>query len=127
MSDDAKTIRIRAGDVELLAELNASATSKALYDALPIHARAERWGEEIYFEIPVDEELAPDARDRLDVGEIAYWPPGNAFCIFFGPTPASTGDEPRAASATNPLGRIVGDAVLLKSVASGCDVVLERA
>lgn len=122
-----RTIRIRVGSIDLEAELNDSPTAKLLYQALPVRARAQRWGDEIYFEVPVDAEAAPDARDVLEVGELAYWPPGNAFCIFFGPTPASTGGEPRAASPTNPLGRVAGDATVLTAVASGDEVVLEAA
>ena len=109
------------------AELGDSRTATLLYEALPVRAVARRWGDEIYFEIPVEVEEAPDARDRFEVGELAYWPPGRAFCIFFGPTPASTSDEPRAASAANPIGRVVGNATALTSVASGAEVVVEQA
>ena len=96
-------IRIRAGDVESEAELNDSATARAIAEALPIDGRVQRWGEEIYFEIPVSVAEAEDARQDMEVGELAYWPPGSAFCIFFGPTPASTGERPRAASNVNPV------------------------
>jgi hypothetical protein len=124
---DPRYLRIRVGAIELRAELNRSPTAERLYDALPIRASAQRWGDEIYFEIPVDVEAAPDARDVLEIGELAYWPPGDAFCIFFGPTPASSSHEPRAASPVNPLGRIVGDATVLTSSVSGAEVVLEKA
>ena len=92
------SIRITAGDVSVAAELDESPTAAAILDSLPIEASGSRWGEEIYFSIPVKEKSTPDARADMEVGELAYWPPGNAFCIFFGPTPASDGDEPRAAS-----------------------------
>ena len=121
-----RRIIITAGSVTAEAELNDSKTASALWDALPIRARANTWGDEIYFGIPVHVDEAPDARAEVAVGEIGYWPPGHAFCIFFGPTPASRGPEPRAASAVNPLGRIIGDAKAFKSVRDGETVTIER-
>ena len=121
----SRTIRITADAIALTAELNDSETAEAVFDALPFEAAGHRWGEEIYFSIPVSAEESPDARAELEVGELAYWPPGSAFCIFFGPTPASHGDEPRAASAVNPLGRILGDATLLSDVPNGATVRIE--
>ena len=118
-------IRITAGDVSLEAEVNQSATAKSLLAALPITGRANRWGDEIYFSIPVEGEQAPNARAEVEVGEIAYWPPGSAFCIFWGATPASRASEPRAASPVNPLGRIDGDATAFGAVKSGTEVVIE--
>jgi hypothetical protein len=119
-------VRIKAGGIELEAELNDSRTARAILDVLPLSASGNRWGEEIYFEIPVNEELAPDAAADVSVGDLGYWPPGKAFCIFFGPTPMSTGDEPRAASAVNPIGRVKGDAKLLTNVSDGAEVHLEK-
>lgn len=119
-------IRIRAGDVALEAILNDSKTARRVLAALPLTAQGARWGEEIYFEIPVDDEESKDARDVLEVGELAYWPPGQAFCIFFGVTPASKRGEPRAASAVNPIGRIEGDATILSRVSNGADIVIEK-
>jgi len=121
------TIRITAGAASALAELNDSPTAIAIYDALPIQARGNRWGEEIYFRIPVDEPLSDDSRAEMAVGELAYWPTGNAFCIFFGPTPASTGTAPEAASPVNPVGHVVGDATIFKAVRDGETVTLDQA
>ncbi len=122
-----QAIRITAGDVSLQAELNDSPTAAAILAALPIEAPGNCWGEEIYFSIPVHEKGAPDARAEMEVGELAYWPPGNAFCIFFGPTPASEGDQPRAASPVNPVGQIVDDVEPLKTVPDGTTVLIEEA
>jgi len=119
-------IRIKAGEVSLIAELDDSATAKAIVDALPIQASGNRWGKEIYFSIPVEQELESDARAEMQVGELGYWPPGKAFCIFFGRTPASTGDQPRAASAVNPIGRVLDDVTALKGVSDGTEVWIER-
>lgn len=119
------TIRIRAGAIELDAELNDSATARAIAAALPVHAKANRWGDEIYFRTSVSQAEASDARAEMDVGELAYWRPGQAFCIFFGRTPASSDEHPQAASPANPIGRVLGDAALFRAVADGTDVVLE--
>jgi hypothetical protein len=121
-----QSIRITAGDVSVAAELNDSPSAAAILEALPIEASGSRWGEEIYFSIPVKQGSAPDARADMEVGELAYWPPGNAFCIFFGPTPASDGDAPRAASPVNPIGRIVDDVETLKDVPDGATVRIEK-
>ena len=120
-------IRITAGEVSLQAELNDTATARAIYEKLPLEAAGNRWGEEIYFSIPVQAELAENARTEMEVGELAYWPPGAAFCIFFGPTPASTGKTPCAASPVNPIGRVSGDVESLKSVGDGTIVRVEPA
>ena len=120
------TLRITAGPVTVTAELNDSPTARLLWEALPIDGKANRWGDEIYFSIPVDADEEPDARAAVEVGEIAFWPPGNAFCIFWGPTPASRGSQPMAASPVNLLGKIDGDATQFGRVSSGARVRLER-
>ena len=120
-----RTIRIIAGDVEAIAHLNESQSAAAIWDALPIEARGSRWGEEIYFSIPLD--LAPeDPQEVVDSGDLAYWPPGNAFCIFFGRTPASVGDEVRPASPVNVVGRVQGAPTIFKRVRDGARVVIDR-
>ena len=122
-----RRIRITAGPVTAQAALNDSPTARKIWDALPIEGRGNTWGDEIYFGIPVDAKPEKDAREIVAVGELGYWPPGTAFCIFFGRTPASTDDRPRAASAVNIIGTIQGDATAFKAVASGTKVRLERA
>ena len=102
-------IKIIAGNVQIEAELNDSPTAKSIIDALPIEVSAQRWGGEIYFSIPVEAVIEEDSRDLLDAGELAFWPPGKAFCIFFGQTPASQGDEIRAASEVNIIGKMKSD------------------
>ena len=121
----ARTIRIRAGGVEAEADLNDSSTATALWEALPISARASTWGDEIYFGIPVARS-EESARSTVDLGDLGYWPPGSAFCIFFGPTPASRGEEIRPASPVNVVGKVDGDPTVFKRVPSGARVVLER-
>jgi hypothetical protein len=120
-----KKINIKAGIVEARAVLNDSLTARKIWEALPIEARANTWGDEIYFDIPVKASLEKDARDRVEVGDLGYWPTGNAFCIFFGPTPVSRGDEVRPASAVNVIGRVSGDPKVFKKVPSGAKVRIE--
>jgi hypothetical protein len=118
-------IKITAGDVVAFAKLNESSTAEAIWNALPIEAQANTWGEEIYFSIPVylEEE---NAQEVVEKGDLGYWPPGNAFCIFFGRTPASRGDEIRPASPVDVIGRLEGDPTVFKRVRSGEKVVLEQ-
>jgi hypothetical protein len=92
-------------------------TARAIWDALPLEARASTWGDEIYFSIPVDAE-AEDPWEVVEMGDLGYWPPGSAFCIFFGPTPASRGDEIRPASPVNVVGRIEGEPRVFTNVSS---------
>ena len=119
-------IRITAGKVIAEAELNESPTAKAILNALPIEGQANRWGDEIFFEIPVKLAEAPDARQEMAVGELAYWPVGAAFCIFFGRTPVSRNEKPRAYSNVNPIGTLAGDAKVLRTVRDGEAVRIER-
>jgi hypothetical protein len=120
-------IIITAGNVSLPAELDDSPTARQVWEALPIESTANTWGDEIYFEIPVIAKQVPDARADVEVGELGYWPVGHAFCIFFGPTPVSTGDRPRAYSPVNILGRVVGDATRFRAVPDGAKVRLAAA
>jgi uncharacterized protein len=119
-------IRITAGPVSVRATLEDTATGRAIRAALPIRGRASTWGDEIYFAIPVDAD-EDDARGTVDVGDLAYWPPGSAFCIFFGPTPASRGNEVRPASPVNVVGRVEGDATVFRQVRDGTPVLIELA
>lgn len=122
-----RKIRVSAGDVTVTAVLNDSPTSNLLWDALPLEASASTWGDEIYFRIAVQADEDDGASDVVDMGAVAYWPPGQALCLFFGRTPASRADEIRAASAVNLMGEIEGDATVLKQVRAGARVVVELA
>ena len=120
-----RKIKIKAGTVEADAVLNDSPTAQKIYEVLPIEARANTWGDEIYFAIPVKTPLEKTAQELVDVGDLGYWPSGNAFCIFFGPTPMSRGNEVRPASAVNVIGRVLGDAKAFKKVPSGAKVRID--
>ena len=121
-----RRIKITVGELSVFADLNDTHTAILVWDSLPIEASGSTWGDEIYFRTPISAE-EENAREVVDMGDVAYWPPGQALCLFFGPTPASQGDEIRPASAVNVLGRIEGDATVLKQVRSGSRVRVERA
>ena len=123
---DGREINITAGSVTVSASLNDTETASMIWDALPIEASASTWGDEIYFGIPVaaGEEMGQEV---VDLGDLGYWPPGSAFCMFFGPTPMSRGDEIRPASPVTVLGHMHGDVMVLKRVPAGAPVLIERA
>ena len=122
----ATRILITSGGVQGAAILNDTDTAMSIAAALPIHAAANTWGDEIYFAIPVEAGLE-DGQEVLDMGDLGYWPPGRAFCIFFGPTPASLGDEIRPASAVTVIGRVEGEATVFKQVPAGAAITIEMA
>ena len=120
-----KRIRIKAGTVEAVAELNDTNTAQAIWEALPIKGRANLWGDEIYFSIPVSVELEA-GQELVNVGDLGYWPPGKGFCIFFGPTPMSEGEQPRPASPVTVFGQVIGNASVFKEVASGAEITIGK-
>ena len=124
---DSRRIVISAGDVEVTAELEDTPTADAVWEALPFEAKASTWGNEIYFGIPVHADEEPGSSAVVEMGAVAYWPPGSALCLFFGRTPASRGNEIRAASAVNVLGSIDGDPTVLKRVRDGVRIIVARA
>jgi hypothetical protein len=120
-------IRIKTAKLEMIAALNQSKTAQAIVQSLPVKSRASRWGDEIYFSIPVDMPEEADARQDMEIGELGYWPEGTAFCIFFGPTPVSSTDQPRAYSNVNPIGKIEGEATQFRTVNNGDPIEIELA
>lgn len=123
---DERRIRITAGGVEVTAVLDASRTAGLVWEALPVTASCSTWGDEIYFRTGIEADLE-EGREVVDLGDVGYWPPGQALCLFFGPTPASRGNEIRPASAVSVIGRIEGDPTVLKTVPSGAGIVVARA
>lgn len=121
----SKRIIIKAGSVTANAELNDTRTATLIWDKLPIEARTSLWGDEIYFSIPVKDELE-NGKEVVNVGDLGYWPEGAAFCIFFGPTPVSSGGVIKPASAVNIIGRVTDDAKIFKSVKSREKVSIEK-
>jgi len=115
-------IKITIENQNLLAELNDSVTARKIAEFLPSEFEMSRWGDEYYGSCGVQAGLEHDARTLMQVGEIAYWPPASELCIFFGPTPASSGSQPEAASEVNPVGKITYDCSVLKTLASSVKV-----
>lgn len=118
-------ITIKSGSVKIQAELNSTRTASAILAALPIKAQVDIWGDEIYFTIPLRIGL-DNGQEVVSVGDLGYWPSGPAFCIFFGPTPVSRGNEIRPASAVTVFGKIIGDTSLLKKVQEGAEITIEN-
>ncbi len=120
-----KRIRIKVGQVEAMAVLNDTDTAQAIWEALPIKGRANLWGDEIYFSIPLSLGLEA-GQELVEVGDLGYWPAGKGFCIFFGPTPMSEGEQPRPASPCTVFGKVIGEAKVFKQVASGTEIIIEK-
>lgn len=118
-------ISIKIGKLTMEAELNDSPTAKQVIAALPIKTSFNTWGDEIYFSIPVTASVDQSAQEVVEVGDLGYWPPGKAFCIFFGQTPASRPGKIMPASAVNMLGKVLGDATQFKKVMNEREVTLE--
>ena len=119
-------IAIRIGPLTMDAELNNTPTAQLIAAALPLHTTFNTWGDEIYFAIPVETELEDSAQEVVEIGDLGYWPSGNAFCIFFGQTPMSRPGEIRPASAVNIIGKVQGDATQFKAVMGERNVTVEE-
>jgi hypothetical protein len=121
----ARKIRIIAGTIEAAAELNDTRTAQAIWETLPVKVHVNLWGDEIYFSIPLHLELEL-GQELVSMGDLGYWPEGNAFCIFFGPTLLSQGDEIRPASPVTVFGKVIGDATVFKKAAAGMEITVRR-
>ena len=119
-------IRFDFGTLTLDAELLDTPTARAVAAALPISSSAMTWGEEVYFEIPVDAAREPGARAVVTPGEVAYWPDGHCIALGFGRTPISQGDETRLASPCNIFGRVLGDVKSLAKVRAGAKIKVAK-
>jgi hypothetical protein len=122
-----KKINISFSDTTIEAQLNNTDTAEKIFGILPIEASINRWGDEIYFSTQADGTLE-DETETVEEGAIAFWPPGNAFCIFFGPTPASTDERPRAAGPVTVIGRVLNkpDFELLRNTTDGQKIKISR-
>jgi len=122
-----RIITLGTGNIILQAVLNDTAAARAVWDTLPYEVQCSTWGDELYFSIPVELELElENGQDIVEVGDIGYWPVGNAFCIFYGPTPMSVGEEPRPASPVTLIGRLLGDSAILKNIRSGTTIFIGK-
>ena len=121
-----RKLKMTIGGIEITAELFDTPTADAIYQNLPFSSTARTWGEEVYFDTPVTSENEADARDVVEVGELAFWLAGNAIAIGFGPTPVSQGEEIRLASPCNVWGRAVEDVRELMVIKDGAPITVER-
>ena len=121
-----RRIEITVESIICEGELADTDCARAIWDALPISTEANTWGDEIYFSIPVEQDLDDTARELVNMGDLGYWPQGAAFCIFFGPTPLSQGEEIRPAGAVNIAGRITGDPTVFRTVPAGARISVEK-
>jgi hypothetical protein len=124
-----REVRIKVGELEVKARFNEADTATKVFEILPITSSVNIWGDEIYFSIPVEAGLE-DARETVNLGDIAYWPQGNAMCLFLGRTPVSGIDEIRPVSPVNIIGRIEGDGGLFRRLLNefkrGGDITVSR-
>jgi len=121
-----RQIQISTGNLTLAATLNEFETANQLWESLPITGRVQIWGDEIYFSIPLDVEEELDSQETVQAGTVAYWPPGSALCLFWGPTPISAPGEIRPASAVNVVGILDNDPNLLAEVPSHAEIIIEK-
>ena len=117
-------IIITVEDFSLEAELYDTSTARKIMADLPLKSTVNIWGDEIYFDIPTRIELEEGARADVNVGDLAYWPMGPSFCIFFGPTPVSIDEKPRAYSPVNVFGKVTGEVKQLKKVKNGAEIIV---
>lgn len=120
-----KKLKISIKNLSIVAELNKSETAEKIHKILPIKTKITKWGNELYFTIPMHTELEADSREILEIGELGFWPTGNAFCIFWGPTPLSTDNNPRAVSPVNIFGKIIGDTTVFNKVLNNDNISIE--
>mgnify|MGYP001375162364 FL=1 len=121
-----RKILITISNLSVSAELNNSVSADKIWEALPLSGSVNVWGDEIYFEIPVSLKEVSDAQQEVEIGTLAYWPPGSALCVFFGKTPVSTSDKPKAYSPVNILGLVDGDSKVFKIVEAGDQIVIDK-
>jgi len=120
-----KKIVIKTKEMDFQAELNQSKTAELVWESLPLEGRANLWGDEIYFEVPLQAELE-NGKELVNEGDIGFWPPGKAICLFFGPTPISQEGEIRAASKVAIIGKIMNQLKLLRNVKNGEKIRIEK-
>jgi hypothetical protein len=119
-------IKIRIGGKEINATLNDTITAGKFYELLPLKLTMQRWGDEYYGDCGLSIDTEKDARAEMEIGELAIWPGGSALCIFFGPTPVSTSDKPKAIAPVNPIGRIEGNVDSLKGLGGSIKAEVEK-
>lgn len=122
----AKRIRIKVGGVQLEAGFKGTRTAEELYRALPAEGPLNVWGEEFYFKIPGVKDYRETATTQVKVGDVAFWGAGQVLAVFFGRTPMSMGADPVPADRVNVIGRVLGDAAMLRQAMNASSIRVER-
>jgi len=126
MQLEAHRIKISIGSVSVEAELKPNRTAKEIYEALPIEAQVNQWGEEFYCNIPGIKDHRETATTKVNVGDVAFWGLGGMLAIFYGRTPMSIGEDPVPADRVNVIGKIVGGIAPLKQVIGATTMKVEK-
>ena len=126
MLGNARRIRVTVGSVQLVVELKPNKTADEIYAALPVEAPLNTWGEEFYFKLPGVKDYRETATSQVRVGDVAFWGAGQVLAIFFGRTPMSMGPEPVPADRVNIVGKVIGDATVLRQAMSVQTIKVEK-
>ncbi len=126
MDDKPKRIKMTIGGVVVEAALKPTRTAQAIYDALPVEARVNQWGEEFYCQLPGVKDHRETATTNVKVGDVAYWGLGGALAVFFGRTPMSIGEDPVPADRVNVVGRVIGDPTVLHGAVGATMMKVEK-
>lgn len=126
MLGNARRIRMTVGSLQLVVELKPTKTADEIYAVLPVEAPLNTWGEEFYFKLPGVKDYRETATSQVKVGDVAYWGAGQVLAIFFGRTPMSMGPDPVPADRVNIVGRIIGDATILRQVMAMPTIKVEK-
>lgn len=120
-------IRIKWPKGEVTATLEDTPTAKQLIASLPARSRANTWGEEVYFSLPVSVKKEKNAVEVVPPGTVCFWVEGSSLALPYGPTPVSKGDECRLVTSVNVLGKLEGDPRVLSGVRDGDSIEVSLA
>lgn len=126
MLGNARRIRVTVGSVQLVVELKPNKTADEIFAALPVEAPLNTWGEEFYFKLPGVKDYREMATSQVRVGDVAFWGAGQVLAIFFGRTPMSMGPDPVPADRVNIVGKVIGDATVLRQAMSVQTIKVEK-
>ncbi len=126
MEENAKRMKITIGGVSVEVELRPTRTAQAIYDALPVEAKVNQWGEEFYCQFPGVKDYRETATTNVKVGDVAYWGLGGMLAVFFGRTPMSIGEDPVPADRVNVVGRLIGDPMVLHEAVGATMMKVEK-
>jgi len=123
---EVRRITITIGGITVEAELKPTRTAAGIYEALPVEAALNQWGEELYCKIPGVKDHRETATTSVKVGDVAFWGLGEMLAVFLGPTPMSIGEDPVPADRVNVVGRLLGDPGVLRQATSATTMKVEK-